>query len=199
MPLLLRGRPVDSLPLLKAKQRPTLTKSTSKANGHFLWKEKFAPSSSQKDRAVALHGLIEDEVALVLDYQPDDPLPDRSFIELGIGSSTAVQLRNRLSMLSGLKGLPRTLAFDTGSLLALVEDLLVRLGETAGQKSTGNTSPIEISIHEGDGASTRDKSKVCHEPKPSAPTQARAQGDRLTGLASLFKCVYQAGLYNAPA
>lgn len=197
IPLLLRGRSLDSLPLLKAQQIPSFTNATSQADKQFLWKEKLATIKSQNDRAVALHGLIQDEVALVLGYQPEDTLPNRSFIELGMDSFTAVQLRNKLSVLSGLKGLPPTLAFDANSLPALVEDLLARLDEAADLRSTGNESPIETSIQEVSGASTQDKSKLCHELQPSASTQARAQGNRLTGLASLFKCVYQAGQYNA--
>lgn len=199
IPMLLRGRSVNSLPLLKARQRPTLTTSGSKADGQRLWKEKLGPSNSQKDRAVVLHGLIETEVALVLGYQPEDPLPNRSFIELGMDSFTAVQLRNRLSVLSGLKGLPPTLAFDANSLPVLVDDLLARLDQDADQRLKENTLAIDTSQCEGGEASAEDQLQVCHDLEPSTLIHTQAQLYRLTGLASLFKCVYQAGQYNAAA
>lgn len=191
IPLLLRGSSVDHLPLLATKQGPSLTLSPNKSNGHSLWKELLAVTKSPKDRAIALHDLIQNEVALVLGYRPQDTLPNRPFTELGMDSFTAVQLRNRISVLSGLKGLPATIAFDTKSLPALVGDLLARLDEDAGNKGTAQVVSAR--------APNTDEPTLSQQVQPPASTHARAQGNILLGLASLFNSLYQAGQVNAAA
>lgn len=190
IPLLMRRGDVDHLPLLTAQQGPSLAMTLNKSGAHSVWKKQLAISKSQKDRAVALHDLVRNEVALVLGYQPEDTLPKSPFIELGMDSFTAVQLRNRLSVLSGLKGLPATLAFDTTSLPALVEDLLARLDEDAGHKG-----PAQVALPR---AQNRDKPTSSQQLRPSTSIH-QTQGIRLPGLSSLFRSVYQAGQFNAAA
>ncbi|MFD7712695.1 type I polyketide synthase [Streptomyces sp. NPDC059786] len=64
------------------------------------------------ERAAALLTAVRTTVAVVLGHGSAEQVDDtRAFRELGLDSLTAVDLRNRLSALSGLK-LPATLAFD---------------------------------------------------------------------------------------
>ncbi|MFJ3780100.1 type I polyketide synthase [Streptomyces sp. NPDC090075] len=75
------------------------------------------------ERAAGLLDAVRTAVALVLGHGSADQVDDgRAFRELGLDSLTAVDLRNRLSALSGLK-LPATLAFDHPSPRAIAEFL----------------------------------------------------------------------------
>ncbi|MEU5314970.1 type I polyketide synthase [Streptomyces sp. NPDC021562] len=75
------------------------------------------------ERATALVDAVRGTVALVLGHGSADQVDEvRAFRELGLDSLTAVDLRNRLSALSGLK-LPATLAFDHPSPKAVAEYL----------------------------------------------------------------------------
>ncbi|MBZ4324472.1 beta-ketoacyl reductase, partial [Streptomyces huiliensis] len=65
-----------------------------------------------KERERALLRLVRSEIATVLRYPgPDAVGPDRPFNELGFDSLGAVQLRNRLGVVTGLR-LPVTAVFD---------------------------------------------------------------------------------------
>ncbi|WP_308402165.1 type I polyketide synthase [Streptomyces shenzhenensis] len=75
------------------------------------------------ERAAGLLDAVRSTVALVLGHGSADQVDDgRAFRELGLDSLTAVDLRNRLSALSGLK-LPATLAFDHPTPRAIAEFL----------------------------------------------------------------------------
>ncbi|MFG2774978.1 SDR family NAD(P)-dependent oxidoreductase [Streptomyces sp. NPDC048350] len=106
------------------------------------------------ERTEFLAELVRSEAAGVLGYAATDPVQDHStFKDLGFDSLTAVELRNRLGAVTGLR-LPATLVFDHPSPQALTAHLLSRLiGEErkaptpagrGSRKAAGNDEPIAI-------------------------------------------------------
>lgn len=188
--------------LSRDQQTTSFSKPPGKVHGYSSWRNRLATIESQKDRAAVLYGLVHDEVAQVLGHQPEHTLPNRSFADLGMDSFTAVQLRNKLSVLSGLKGLPPTLAFDANSLTALVEDLLSRFDESkSGDRMTRMTSSDDADHLTGINESklTLTHSKIVHQPEQSATNYILPRDNALSGLGTLFRCMCQAGQYNAAA
>ncbi|GLF95075.1 type I polyketide synthase [Streptomyces yaizuensis] len=102
------------------------------------------------DRAPALLVLVREVVADVLGHTDAAAVtPDRALGELGLDSLAAVQVRNRLSLLTGLE-LPATLTFDLPTCEQLAKHLLAGVSEASpqGETARGKTAHEET-VHRG--------------------------------------------------
>ncbi|KUL39325.1 hypothetical protein ADL15_09925 [Actinoplanes awajinensis subsp. mycoplanecinus] len=108
-------------PLLAGLVRVPVRTSTDNA----LARRLAGLPAAQRERAVL--DLVRTHVAAVLGYPgPDAVEVERAFQELGFDSLTAVDLRNRLATVTGLR-LPSTLVFDYPSTLVLAGHLAAEL------------------------------------------------------------------------
>ena len=118
-------------PLLRGLVRAPL-RGASQGAAELARRLRAAPEGERK--RVALD-VVRGEVATVLGYASARAIdPQRAFKELGADSLTAVELRNRLSVATGLR-LPATLIFDSPTSAALADRLLTELfPETAAER-----------------------------------------------------------------
>ncbi|WP_345601667.1 type I polyketide synthase, partial [Streptomyces chumphonensis] len=120
-------------------------------------------SASETDRSRALLELVRRTVAAVLGHAEGQQVdPDRGFLELGLDSLTALELRNRLGAEAGLR-LPATLIFNHPTPTAVagrLESLLFPAGDTA--------SPPPEAVPGTDRVATPNPADAGHEP-PDSP------------------------------
>jgi polyketide synthase 12 len=122
------------------------------AEGRRTLAERLAGTPESERERIVL-GLIRAEAAIVLGHSgPQDVDGQRTFKELGFDSLSAVELRNRLNALTGLR-LPATLVFDypTPARLAghLLEEALPAETPRAGLPGNGHVEePAELEVRQ---------------------------------------------------
>jgi mycoketide-CoA synthase len=80
-------------------------------------------ASNEAEQVRVLVEVVQAEVAAVLGHiRPESVETDSAFKDLGFDSLTAVELRNRLNILTGLR-LPATLAFDHPTVRLLSQEV----------------------------------------------------------------------------
>ncbi|MFE9770062.1 beta-ketoacyl synthase N-terminal-like domain-containing protein, partial [Streptomyces sp. NPDC005808] len=126
IPYLLRG-------LVRAPQRRAAAQAAAEASGLAgRLAGRLAP-----ERLELVLDVVLSEVAAVLGHASADAVPaQRAFTELGFDSLTAVELRNRLGKVTGLR-LPATLVFDYPSATVLSEFLTGELVGESGAQGAG--------------------------------------------------------------
>jgi acyl transferase domain-containing protein/acyl carrier protein len=129
------------LPLLRGLVRVPSREGAAGARGSLA--RRLAGTPEGERGRVALE-LVRAEVAAVLGHAAPDAIDvKRAFNELGFDSLTAVELRNRLSVASGVR-LPATLVFDYPTTAALSEHLLTEILPELGPSSGVEDREAEI-------------------------------------------------------
>ena len=118
-------------PLLRSLVRSALARRAARGGG--LLARRLAEVSEAERGGIVLD-LVRGEAAVVLGHAGGQAVaPDRAFKDLGFDSLTAVELRNRLNPVTGLR-LPATLGVRLSDACAAAEFLL---GEVVGGRRPG--------------------------------------------------------------
>ncbi|MFE9610886.1 SDR family NAD(P)-dependent oxidoreductase [Streptomyces sp. NPDC006012] len=136
------GAPVPAvLRTLVPPAAPAGTVATVRGSGDSLMRGLAGlPPHDQRRELLAL---VRAQTATVLGHQsPESVLPDAGFLEAGLDSLTAVDLRNRLATLTSLQLSP-TLAFDYPSPVALAEFLWSQLVQ---EETTTGTADLQSEL-----------------------------------------------------
>ncbi|MCI4145515.1 SDR family NAD(P)-dependent oxidoreductase [Streptomyces sp. MMS20-AI2-20] len=187
LPVLLRGL-VRTPVRRRADAAPAAAAATTAAEQTLA--ERLAPLSAA-DREQLLLDVLAEQAAAVLGHGSADTMePDQTFKELGFDSLTAVELRNRLGAVTGLR-LPATLVFDHPTPLAQVRHLMSRLDlpEPPGtaQALLGEMDRLESALHDA-SVDGEDRERVTARlrellarwqdaPVPAATATAPAEAD----------------------
>ncbi|MGC2374122.1 MAG: type I polyketide synthase [Solirubrobacteraceae bacterium] len=129
-----------TLPALLRDLAPGTARRTEQAGSASLARRLSGAHDHEREHLVLQ--TVRSQVAAVLGHTSVDAIdPQSTFKELGFDSLAAVELRNALSLLSGLR-LPATLVFDYPTSAALAEYLL---GELAGSGAIA----VEVTMDAG--------------------------------------------------
>ncbi|WNI23575.1 type I polyketide synthase [Streptomyces sp. ITFR-16] len=151
-PAALHARGGDVPPLLRAAAaagRPALRRTAAAAPVGDSLARRLAPLTAA-ERRQSLRDLVAGQVAAVLGHESADTVGiDRAFKELGFDSLAAVELRNALNSVTGLR-LPVTLVFDYPNTRAVADYLDTELGGTEDESAalTAGTAPSALSDDE---------------------------------------------------
>ncbi|MGW4368864.1 SDR family NAD(P)-dependent oxidoreductase [Nocardia takedensis] len=96
--------------------------SPGQSEGAHAWKDRLRQAPPGERASISLD-LVCSEIAAVLGYDATQIDPDRPFIEMGMDSIVAVQLRNQLGRATDLR-LPGSIAFTRPTPRALAEHIL---------------------------------------------------------------------------
>ncbi|MFJ1863541.1 SDR family NAD(P)-dependent oxidoreductase [Streptomyces sp. NPDC088097] len=136
----LRARAAELPPVLRALAGPARRRTATAAAGEVPLAQRLAGMGPQ-ERERVLTDLVRAQVAAVLAHpDPDGIDAERPFQELGFDSLTAVELRNVLNRVTGLR-LPSTLVFDHPTPAALAALLGNELA-TAAPAADGGADPV---------------------------------------------------------
>jgi NADPH:quinone reductase-like Zn-dependent oxidoreductase/acyl carrier protein len=136
-------------PLLRGLIRGS-TRRTHAGAGSLAARLAGVPAGERERTALEV---VRAEAAAVLGHtSPDAVDADRAFKELGFDSLSAVELRNRLAIVTGLR-LPATLIFDYPNLTSLVEHLVGRMAKSGiAQDGIASMPPLETELDRLDSA-----------------------------------------------
>ena len=138
----------DTLPALFHGLVPVTARRRSAASkgGSAVLPRRLAALPEPEWEATVLD-LVLDRVATVLGFDSDQAVePSSVFLDLGLDSLAAVELRNGLSTLTGLR-LPATLVFDHPTPVELARYLL---GELSGRHNEQRTAVPAVATVDGD-------------------------------------------------
>ncbi|MDT0444128.1 SDR family NAD(P)-dependent oxidoreductase [Streptomyces sp. DSM 41886] len=120
--------------ILAAEAEPSVSADTSELTARLSG----MPVGEQRQ---VLTDLVRSNAAAVLGHESAaDVLPQRAFKDLGFDSSSAVELRNRLSAAAGVR-LPSTMVFDYPNAAVLAEYIR---GELVGSAESGSEGAVQV-------------------------------------------------------
>ncbi|WP_061289088.1 type I polyketide synthase [Herbidospora cretacea] len=137
------SRLVRDLPEVRRVLAAAEARTDSGSEANELAGKLAAATDTERDRLVM--ELVRTHVAIVLGYERTDAVaPTRGFLDMGFDSLTAVELRNRLASVTGLR-LPSTLVFDYPTPVAMARFLRGELapGGAPADAAAGELDKIE--------------------------------------------------------